>query len=188
MLVINQWSQIAAFPNNDSKKIFAFCGNDKQCTQKFGLLKKQNNLKKKKKKGKQISGTSLVVQMLRIHLTMQEAYVPSLVSQLRSHVIQSNQARAPQLLSPGTPEPMCASRESISSVQSLSHIWLFTTSWTAARQASLCITNPQSLPKFTSIESVMPSNLLILCRPLLLLPSIFPSIRVFTNESVKSGG
>ena len=58
----------------------------------------------------------------------------------------------------------------------------------AARQASLSITNPQSLPKFTSIESVMPSNPLILCRPLLLLPSIFSSIRVFSNESVKSGG
>ena len=58
------------------------------------------------------------------------------------------------------------------------------TPWTAARQASLFITNSQSLPKLMSIESVMPSNHLILCRPLLLLPSIFPSIRVFSNESV----
>ena len=57
------------------------------------------------------------------------------------------------------------------------------TPWTAARQASLSITNSQSLPKLMSIESVMPSNYLILCRPLLLLPSIFPSIRVFSNES-----
>ena len=55
--------------------------------------------------------------------------------------------------------------------------------WTAARQASLSITNSQSLPELISIESVMPSNYLILCRPLLLLPSIFPSIRVFSNES-----
>ena len=70
-----------------------------------------------------------------------------------------------------------------SSVQSLSHVQLFATPWTAARQASLSITNSQSLPKPMSIELVMPSNHLILCRPLLLLPSIFPSIRVFQNES-----
>ena len=71
-----------------------------------------------------------------------------------------------------------------SSVQSLSRVWLFATPWTAACQASLSITNPQSLIKLMSIESVMPSNHLILCRPLLLPPSIFPSIRVFSNESV----
>ena len=70
-----------------------------------------------------------------------------------------------------------------SSVQSLSRVWLFETPWTAARQASLSITNSQSLPKLMSTESVMPFNHLILCRPLLLLPSIFPSIRVFSNES-----
>ena len=70
-----------------------------------------------------------------------------------------------------------------SSVQSLSHVQLFATPWTAARQASLSITNSQSLLKLMSIELVMPSNHLILCRPLLLLPSIFPSIRVFYNES-----
>ena len=70
-----------------------------------------------------------------------------------------------------------------SSVQSLSHAQLFATPWTAAQQASLSITNIQSLLKLMSIESVMPSNHLILYRPLLLLPSIFPSIRVFTNES-----
>ena len=69
-----------------------------------------------------------------------------------------------------------------SSVQSLSHVWLFATPWTAACQGSLSITNSQSLPKLMSIESVMPSNQLILCHPLL-LPSIFPSIRVFSNES-----
>ena len=60
----------------------------------------------------------------------------------------------------------------------------YMTPWTVAHQASLSITNSQSLPKFMSIESVMPSNNLILCRPLLLLPSIFPSIRVFPNDSV----
>ena len=73
--------------------------------------------------------------------------------------------------------------EQFSSVQSLSHVWLFATPWTAARQASLSITNSRSPPKPMSIESVMPSNHLILCCPLLLLPSIFPSIRVFSNES-----
>ena len=67
--------------------------------------------------------------------------------------------------------------------QSLNHVWCFAAPWTAAHQASLSITSSQSLLKLTSIESVMPSNHLILCRPLLLLPSIFPSIRVFSNES-----
>ena len=70
-----------------------------------------------------------------------------------------------------------------SSVQSLNRVWLFVTPWTAACQASLSTTNSQSLPKLMSIESMMPSNHLILCRSLLLLPSIFPSIRVFSNES-----
>ena len=72
----------------------------------------------------------------------------------------------------------------ISSVQSLSHVWLFVTPWTAICQASLSITNSRTLLKLMSIESVMPSNNLILCCPLLLLPSIFPSIRVFSKESV----
>ena len=71
-----------------------------------------------------------------------------------------------------------------SSVQSLTCVRLFVTPWTAACQASLSITNSRSLLKLMSFESVMPSNHLILCRPLLLLPSIFPSIRVFSNESV----
>ena len=66
---------------------------------------------------------------------------------------------------------------------SLSHAWLFANPWTVARQASLSITNSQSLFKLMSIESVMPSKHLILCRPLLLPPSIFPSIRVFSNQS-----
>ena len=71
----------------------------------------------------------------------------------------------------------------VSSVQSLSRVWLSVISWTAARQAFLSITNSQSSHKPMSIESVMPSNHLILCHPLLFLPSVFPSIRVFSNES-----
>ena len=71
----------------------------------------------------------------------------------------------------------------LSSVQSLSRVWLLATPWTAARQASLSITNSWSLPKLMSIELVIPSNHLILCCPLLLPPTIFPSIRVFSNES-----
>ena len=70
-----------------------------------------------------------------------------------------------------------------SSIQSLSHVRLFETPWTAAYQASQSITNSQRLLNLISIESVMPSNHLILCRPHLLLPSVFPSIRVFSNES-----
>ena len=68
-----------------------------------------------------------------------------------------------------------------SSVQSISRVQLFAIPWAAAHQASLSITNSQSLPKLMSIESVMPSNHLILCRPLLLPPSVFPSIRVFSR-------
>ena len=77
----------------------------------------------------------------------------------------------------------CEVRKSFSSVQSLIHVRLFVTSWTAAQQASLSITNSWSSLKLTSIESVMPSIHLILCRPLFLLPPIPPSIRVFSNES-----
>ena len=69
------------------------------------------------------------------------------------------------------------------SVQLLSRVRLFVTAWTAACQASLSITNSRSLPKLMSIESVMPFNHLILCHPLLLLPSVFPSIRIFSNKS-----
>ena len=72
----------------------------------------------------------------------------------------------------------------LSSVHSLSRVRLFVTPWTTASQASLFITNSQSLLKLMSTEPMMPSNNLILCRPLLLLPPIFPSIRVFSNESV----
>ena len=86
--------------------------------------------------------------------------------------------------SSGVTVPFSLQRYQFSAAQSLSRVRLFATPWIAARQASLSITNSQSLLKLMSIESVMPSNHLILCRPLLLLPSIFPSIRVFSNESV----
>ena len=78
----------------------------------------------------------------------------------------------------------CFLYDPISSVQSLSHVWLFVTPWTAAHQASVSIANSQSLLKLMSIESVMPSNHLILCWPLFLLPSTFLSIRGFSNQSV----
>ena len=74
-------------------------------------------------------------------------------------------------------------RHQFNSVQSFNHVRVFGTPWAAARQASLPITNSRSLLKLMFIKSVMPSNHLILCHPLLLLPSIFPSIRVFSNES-----
>ena len=80
-------------------------------------------------------------------------------------------------------DSVAISGEPDSSVQLLSLVWLFVTLWTAACQASLSITNCWSLPKSMFIELVMPFNLLILCHPLLLLPSIFPRIRVFSNES-----
>ena len=75
-------------------------------------------------------------------------------------------------------------KDQFSSLQSLSRVQLFLTPWTSSHQASLSITNSWSLLKLMSIESVMPSIHLILCRPLLLLPSFFPSIRVFSNEAV----
>ena len=83
---------------------------------------------------------------------------------------------------PGSGNPQRG--ENLSSVQSFSCVRLKATPWNAAQQASQSITNSRSLPKLMSIESVMPFNRLMLCRPLLLLPSIFPSIRVFSNESV----
>ena len=81
--------------------------------------------------------------------------------------------------------PQCGQQISVLNffvVQSLSHVWLFATSWTASCQASLSLTISQRLPKFMSIKSVMLSNHLILCHPLLLLPWIFSSIRIFSNE------
>ena len=89
---------------------------------------------------------------------------------------------------PATPYSHLVSSRSVdfkaSSVQSLSCVWCFVTPWAAAHQASLSITNSQSLLKLMSIELLMPSNHPISCRPLLLLPSIFPSIKVFSSESV----
>ena len=79
---------------------------------------------------------------------------------------------------------VCLQWKQFSSVQLLSHVRLFVIPWTAACQASLSITNSQSLLKFMSIESMMPSSHLILCHPLLFMLSIFPSISVFSNESV----
>ena len=76
------------------------------------------------------------------------------------------------------------SQSASQSFQSLCRVQLFVTPWTAARQASLSITNSRSSLKLISVESVMPTNHLILCRPILLPPSIFPSIRVFSNQSV----
>ena len=102
---------------------------------------------------------------------------------------QSPGASQPPGHDPWAPEPTLAcscvhhAHVCLSSVQSLSRVRLFGTPWTAARQASLSITNSWSLPRLISIESVMPSNHLILCHPLLLLPSIFLSIRVFSTES-----
>ena len=81
------------------------------------------------------------------------------------------------------PKNTFTAASSLSSVQSFSHVWFFVTPWTAACQASLFITNSWSLPKLMSIELVMPSNHLIFWCPFFLLPSIFPSIRVFSNES-----
>ena len=83
----------------------------------------------------------------------------------------------------GKEEGQGRSISSVSSVRWLSCVWLFAIPWTAACQASLSITNSWSLLKLMSIESVMPSNHIILCRPLLLLTSIFPKIGVFSNES-----
>ena len=77
----------------------------------------------------------------------------------------------------------CCNAPAIVVVQSLSHVWLFATPWTTAQQSSLSFTISQSLLKLMSIKSMTPSNHLILCRPLLLPPSIFPNIRVFSNES-----
>ena len=119
------------------------------------------------------------------------SYLPPWESHLQEyqqHHLESGRTRScPQLLSCVllfvTLWTLQAPLSMESSVQLFSCVWLFATPWTAACQASLCITNSQSLPKLMSIESVMPSSLLILCHPLLLLPSIFPSIRVFSNES-----
>ena len=108
--------------------------------------------------------------------------IPSLGT--RSHMWQLRVHMSQQMILLATTKTQCKKRKTISSVQSLSHIQLFVNPWTVAPQSSLSITNSWSLLKLMSIELVMPSNHLILCHPLLLLPSIFPSIKVFSNESV----
>ena len=105
----------------------------------------------------------------------------SLVAQMVKDLPTKQETRVQSL---GREDPLEKGMTQFSSVQSLSHVQFFATPWTAAHPASLSITNSQSLLKLTSIESVMPSNHLILRHPLLLLPSIFPSIRVFSSESV----
>ena len=106
-------------------------------------------------------------------------FIPTLLLEKRIHVTKTARQLLPKIRSPASLLGV-----QFSSVQSVSRVQLFAIPWTAAHQASLSITNSQSLLKLMSIESVMPSNHLILCHPLLLPPSVFPSIRVFSNESV----
>ena len=101
---------------------------------------------------------------------------------IRGHNLRLSARHSTATLS-GIPIPTCFQFSKFS-IQSLSHVQLFATSWTAALQASLSITNSWSLRKLMSVELVMSSSHLILCRPLLLPPSIFPRIRVFSNQSV----
>ena len=103
--------------------------------------------------------------------------IPHLGIYLEKIILQKD-TRTPMLIA-----SLFAVAKTVGSVQSLSRIQLFVTPWTAACQASLSITNSKSLLRLMSIQSVMPSNHLVLCQPLLLLPSIFPTIRVFSRES-----
>ena len=107
----------------------------------------------------------------------------SLKSLMLYHLSESGEDTGACILEKAVNVHFCRHFMGISSVQSLSHVQLFATPWTAPHQASLSITNSQSSPKPMSVELVMPSNHFILCHPLLFLPSIFPSIRVFSNES-----
>ena len=144
--------------------------------------------------------TSLVAQMVKNPLAMQETWVQSLdwKDPLAKHLATESSVLAggpPWTEEPSRLQSMGWQRAAhdwvtkhstcqFSSVQSLSHVRIFVTPWTAARQASLSITNSQSSFKLMSIESVKPSSHFILCHPILLLPPIPPSIRVFSNESV----
>ena len=119
--------------------------------------------------------------LVRIALPTSVAGPPSAPLVLRS--LPSTSQQPAQLQTCSTTCWTRGGRLQLSSVQSLSCVWLFVTPWTAAHKAFLSITNSWSLLKLMSIESVMPSNHLILCHPLLLPPSIFPSVRVFSNES-----
>ena len=128
----------------------------------------------------QVSGGHLVLHVVVCVFQCQSLGSPPLLPQLCLHVccLCLHCCPAPRFIS-----AIFLDSINMHSVQSLSHVRLFATLWTAARQASLRITNSKSLLKLMSIESVMPSNHLILCFPLLLLPSVSPSIRVFSNES-----
>ena len=124
--------------------------------------------------------------MVKTVLPPQEAWVRFLVRELRSHMPHSQPPKTTTKKHQNEPKIPDEQGTFISSVsvQSLSCVRLFATPRTAARQASLSITNSQSSPKLMSIELVMPSSHLILCRPLLLLPSVFHSISVFSRESI----
>ena len=136
--------------------------------------------------------TSLVVQTVKHLPTMWETWVQSLSWEdpLEKEMATDSSILAwkiPWMEERSRVQSMGLQRDTTEQlhfhVQSLSRARLFATPWTTARQASLSITNTQSSPRLTSIESVMPSNHLIFCSSLLLLPSIFPSIRVFSDES-----
>ena len=127
-----------------------------------------------------ISQEVKILPKLNVHLLCDQI-IPLL--DINPREIRAHDQREEALWSSSSTVPRVKCLLIFSSVQSLSRVWLFETSWTAACQASLSITNTQSPPKPMSIDLVIPSNHLILCYPLLLLPSIFPSIRVFSNES-----
>ena len=119
--------------------------------------------------------TKFIIRSTRQHVGEHTGEVYSRQKQNRNTHSQRN----------GVEDPPNEDCSKFSSVQSLSRVWLFATPWITACQASLSITNSRSLLKLTSIKSVMPSSHLILCRPLLLLPSIFPRIRVYSSEPAR---
>ena len=129
---------------------------------------------------KRVSHTFLILKKAILKLENKGHYY-DLLSISRVYISKLNIAKYHKVNGSSAYLKICTKR--VQSVQSLSHVWHFATPWTAASQASLSITNSQNPPKPMSIELMMPSNHLILCCPLLLLPSIFPSIRVFSNES-----
>ena len=122
---------------------------------------------------------------LRLYITISKSKIKVVADSVPDKSLLPSLQMAALSLCPHTvEEEFCFLPLLFSSVQSLSRVQLFATPWTAAHQSSLPVTNSWSLLKLMSIQSVMPSNHLILCHPLLLPPSIFPSIRVFSNESV----
>ena len=123
-----------------------------------------------------LAWTKFLFIFLFFHTVHAHENPPNLTLLVKYYIKLNTNGKSPVSLTQGN--------NTISPVQPLSHVQLFTTPWTAAHQASLSIINSQSLPELMSIEVVMPPNHLILCHPLLLLPLIFSSIRVFSNESV----